>query len=116
MHLRLIVGVVGILGDDGLALLLRRLLGFVAVDGIETLGLDHAVNESAAESSDQLLSLSVRVGGTVRSDMVLVGLGRLVGGSSSEELVGQLSLVGRAGDLVVGVLVRVISEPTHYDV
>ena len=46
-----------------------------------------------------LLSLSVAVGLAVRSNMLLVSLGGLVGGSGSNQLVRELSLVPRVGDL-----------------
>ena len=43
------------------------------------LGLNDAVNEGTSETSEELLRLRVAVGGTVLSNVLLVGLGSLEG-------------------------------------
>ena len=52
----------------------------------------------------ELLSLSVVVGLAVGGDVLLVGLSGLVGSSGGDELVRELGLVRRVGDL--GTIVR----------
>ena len=63
------------------------------------LSLDHAVDEGTSEASHDLLGLLVALGLTVALAVLFVGLSSLVGSSSGNELVGELSLVGSVGDL-----------------
>lgn len=50
------------------------------------LGLNDAVNEGTSETSEELLRLRVAVGGTVLSNVLLVGLGSLDAGEISTRL------------------------------
>lgn len=107
-----------VLGRGLRELLVRLVLGLLLVDEVEALGLDHAVDEGTRETGtemyksdrgttimhgqsdvQELLGLSVAVGLAVGSDVLLVRLRGLVGGGGSDELVRELGLVGRVGDL-----------------
>ena len=47
------------------------------VDVVKTLSLNQTVEEGTSETSEELLRLRVAVGGTVLSNVLLVGLGSL---------------------------------------
>lgn len=96
----------------GLDLLLCLLggvvLGLLGVDEVKALGLDDVVDESAGESSEEFLCLLVRLGLAVLLDVLLVGLGGLVGGGGGEERVGDATLVA-ALDLMCDVISHRVS-------
>lgn len=92
-------------------------LGLLAVYEIEALALNLTINESTGKgsagmrcqyrvnhkmqmSSQKLLSLLVTLRLAVLLAMLLVGLSGLVGSGSSNQLVGELSLVGSVDNLM----------------
>lgn len=103
-------------------------LGLLTVNEVKALGLNLTVDKGTDESGDDLLGLGVLVDlacrrsisvfiavwraekdregwGTVAGLVLLVGLHGLVGSGTTDELVGELGLVGALGELLVSLSV-----------
>ena len=88
-----------------LGLLLGVVLGLLAVDKVQALGLDELVDLEAGGGRQHLLGQAVLDGLALLALVLLPEAHALEGGRGAQELVGQLGLVGLAVvDLVTGVL------------
>lgn len=102
-----------------LSLVLCVALSLLSIDVVEALGLNLAVDKGTDHAGEDLLGLGVRRGLTcvcvvsdctdsssrsltISRDVVLVGLGGFVSGSTAKKLVRPLGLVRTVGNLIVG--------------
>jgi len=90
------------IGESRTRFLMRVVLGLGGVNSIQALGLDQAVNKSTGKPGEKSLGLIVRRRLAILLNMLLVGAGSLVRRRGSDQLVGELGLVGlrRVGRVV----------------
>ena len=93
-------------------LVFSLLLGLVLVNGVQTLGLDQLVNNTASKASHDLLGMSVINGLAILLAVLVVGFGSLVRSSSGDKLVGEGALVLTRLNLLVRFLEVIKKAPT----
>jgi len=105
-----------VIGDLLVEALVSIMLGSLAVNGVQATGLELAVDECTGQTSEDLLGLSMAGWLAVLCTVVLICLGSLKGGGTTNQLVADLGLVFIRSVLVLAVglgLVAVTVEPTH---